>query len=202
MTTYYYNGAQILAPLSIVSNTPTYEADTVSLKKLRASQGHQRWELSFNAMANDNAADLLLSSVENLAIADTMVMPQLKEVEEANTILGELLVTEITPANSGVVKINNTAATGGVLKKGSFIKFSNHDKVYVVSQDLSMQGFSGTVDLNIFPKLKKAMAADTEVKYGSECMITYFRKIENMQGIKFSDGILSDLGTIELVEAI
>ena len=41
---YYYKGAKILAPLTIKSNEPIYDTDTISLAKQRASQGAQRWE--------------------------------------------------------------------------------------------------------------------------------------------------------------
>lgn len=202
MATYYYHGAKILAPFSIVSNSPIYDADTVSLKKLRSSQGHQRWELAFSVVGNDNVADLLLASIENLTNAHNMIMPQLKEVEEANTLSGTLIVPTLTSANSATVEVANSPYVGGTLKKGSFIKFSNHDKVYVVSQDLVIQSISGTSTLNIFPKLQKPLAQDSTVKYGSDCTLTYFRNITNLQGMTFSDGILSNLGSIELIEAV
>lgn len=202
MATYYYHGAQILAPLSIISNSPIYDADTVSLKKLRSSQGHQRWELSFEVVANDNAADLLLASIENLNNAASMIMPQIREVEDLNTLTGTLVVPTETSANSGTVTVTNTFAITGILKKGTFVKFSNHGKVYILSQDLDMAGTSGTKTAHIFPKLQKTVAATSTLQYGSDCALTYFREVTNMQGINYSDGVLSNIGSVQLIEAI
>ena len=57
MSVYYYNGAQILAPFTITSNEPMFDMTTISLKTQRASQGAQRWELSFDIIAeNSNQA--------------------------------------------------------------------------------------------------------------------------------------------------
>ena len=47
---YYYEGYEILAPLTIASNEPMFDSDTVSLRKQRASQSAQRWELSFGIL--------------------------------------------------------------------------------------------------------------------------------------------------------
>jgi hypothetical protein len=91
---YYFKGAQILAPYTIVSNQPIYETESVSLAKQRASQGVQRWEISFDTLATaDNEADLLLGVIENLATADTMVMPQLPSVEKGTDSSTQLTLT-------------------------------------------------------------------------------------------------------------
>ena len=129
--TYYYNGAKILAPLSIASNEPVFDVDTVSLSKQRASQGAQRWEVAFNTVTSgETEADLLVGIITNLAVADTMIMPQLPSVDRTNTI-GASRPISTTAAGSSTVFMNNN----GLLSKGSFIKFSNHSKVYMVTAD-------------------------------------------------------------------
>lgn len=200
MATYYYNGAQILAPFSIISNSPVYESDTVSLKRLRSSQGHQRWELSFECVANDNLADLFIDSVKDLDTADSMVMPQFKEVEDLCTLSGTATVTSTTAVNASSVTITNTSING-VLKKGSFVKFSNHSKVYTLTADLNM-GLSGDQSVLIFPKLIKEVPANSTMDYGSNCVISYFREITDLKGMSFADGILADMGSINLTEAL
>jgi hypothetical protein len=77
---YYYEGYEILAPLTITSNEPMFDSDTVSLRKQRASQNAQRWELSFGILTK-NPADALLSIVD-FDIAKTMTMPQLNDVND------------------------------------------------------------------------------------------------------------------------
>ena len=78
MAVYYYNGAQILAPFSIYSNEPHFDMTTISLKTQRASQSHQRWELSFNTtLEESNQVDMLLAAIDEIDTTATMTMPQL-----------------------------------------------------------------------------------------------------------------------------
>jgi len=76
---YYYEGYEILAPLTITSNEPMFDADTISLKKQRSSQGAQRWELSFNVVT-PSPADALIS-IASFDTVKTMTMPQLTDVD-------------------------------------------------------------------------------------------------------------------------
>jgi hypothetical protein len=32
--------------------------------------------------------------------------------------------------------------------------------------------------------------------------LTYFREVTNMQGINYSDGVLSNIGSVQLIEAV
>ena len=75
---YYYEGYEILAPLTIASNEPMFDADTISLKKQRSTQGAQRWELSFGVVT-DSPADALIS-IASFDTVKTMTMPQLNDV--------------------------------------------------------------------------------------------------------------------------
>jgi len=201
MATYYYNGAQILAPLSIVSNHPIYDAETVSLKKIRATQGHQRWELSFECLANNNIANMFIDSIKDVNLPKTMIMPQIKEVYELNTLQGVANIHTSEVSNSSTVSITNNAYISGILKKGSFVKFSEHNKVYVLTSDLNMSKNSTFETMNIFPSLKAPVINDV-LKYGDNCEITYFQDISNLQGMSFTDGILADMGSINLQEAL
>ena len=86
MSVYYYNGAQILAPFTITSNEPMFDADTVSLKKQRATQNAQRWEMSFSTVGTpDTVQDMLISAVANNQSTSTMIMPQLPAVSDKFT---------------------------------------------------------------------------------------------------------------------
>jgi len=78
---YYFKGAKILAPLSITSNEPVFDVDTISLSKQRASQGAQRWELSFKTVSSGaTEADIFVGMVTGISSAETMIMPQLPSV--------------------------------------------------------------------------------------------------------------------------
>lgn len=196
---YTFNGATILAPLSITSNQPIYETDTVSLSKQRASQGAQRWELSFTTVTTENTeADMLVGMVTGLATSDTMVMPQIPSAANNNTATTSLVISANVAAGLSLV----TIVSDGIIKKGSFIKFSNHDKLYMVTADVAASVASAPVDVNIYPSLRSAVTTAHTLLTGTEAVLSYYRDIDTTQGLKFTDGIISSVGSISLVEAI
>ena len=194
---YYYEGAEISAPLTIQSNEPIYEVDTVSLTKQRASQGAQRWELSFSTTHSAKSlseAETMIESITNIATSTTMVMPQIPYVVENNTCGVSLPITVAGTAGGTTVTFTND----GSLRKGSFIKFSNHDKIYMVLTTRS----AGTKVLNVYPTLRQDVAITDTVQTGSSAVLSYYRDIDNLRGLTFTDGLLSSVGTISLIEAL
>lgn len=196
---YYFKGAKILAPLSITSNEPVYDVDTVSLSKQRATQGAQRWEIAFTT-ANSGAteADMLVGVIDGITSAETMVMPQLPSVDRFNTCSTVLPINADASAGSSTV----TVVSDGVISKGSFIKFSNHDKIYMVLDGMVF----GTAPISIYPKLRSAVTTahtfNTSNAGASAVSLRYYRDVSNLRGLTFTDGILSSTGTVNLVEAI
>jgi hypothetical protein len=201
MAVYYYEGAKILAPFTITSNEPMFDVDTVSLRKQRTSQGVQRWEISFNIQGEfDTADDLFVASVVDFDNVKTMIMPQLPVVAKRHNMNTSPLVATAAGAGSEYVYIDS-AIVDGLLPKGAFIKFSNHDKIYVVRQDVSFDGLADKY-IHIYPSLSKNVNTSTSLLTGNNCVLTYYRDIDNAQGITFTDGVLSNAGTINLVEAL
>ena len=193
--TYYYNGAKILAPLSIASNEPVFDVDTVSLSKQRASQGAQRWELAFNtATTGSTEADMLVGVVTGITAAGTMPMPQMPSVDAANTASVSLAIN----ANVAAGQSSVTVVSDGVISKGSFIKFSNHAKIYMVTAGVA----AGTVSVSIYPSLRSAVTTAHTFKTGASATFTYYRDVSNLRGLKFTDGILSSTGVVNLVEGL
>lgn len=200
MSVYYFNGAQILAPLTITSNEPLYEVDTVSLKKQRANQDVQRWELSFNTIGtSETQIDIFLgSAVENHTV-QSMVMPQLPVVDANTTIASSSFVLGgSTSAESLSVDVIASGDTG-VIPKGTFFKFSSHDKIYVTTSETTM---SGTTTIDFYPKLRVASTASHTVRFKELATLAFYRDIDNQTGITFSDGVLSNAGTISVIEAL
>lgn len=106
---YYFQGLEIVTPFQIRSNQPVFDNDTLSLKKQRASQGAQRWELSFSVITDD-PADLLIGVLDGQTTTQTMPMPQLTSVQ--NRIDG-----------------------GTALPKGAFVMGNTDGKIYVIRVD-------------------------------------------------------------------
>ena len=161
---YYFEGYEIVAPLSIASNEPMFDADTISLKKQRSSQGAQRWELSFNIVTT-TPVDALLSIVD-FDTEQTMTMPQLNDV------------------NDRLATVN--------YPKGAFVTGSNN-KVYMVKSDAS-----SVVDSNLYPTPPSGLTYSTV----ANATIRYYRDVSDLRGITFSDGILANPGTINIIEAL
>lgn len=202
MAVYYYKELPILAPFVITSNEPHFDVTTLSLKTQRVSQGHQRWELSFDVQAEMNDPDRLLVDMltEDQSLPDTMVMPQFKNVVETTTASGSVTVNSTTAVGATTVSLNSSAASG-ILKKGSFVKFSNHSKVYIVTEDSNF--LISTASLSLYPSLKASVpSSTTSLLYGDSCSFSYYRDIATMTNIQFTDGILSNPGRINLFEAV
>jgi len=61
---------------------------------------------------------------------------------------------------------------------------------------------SGTTRAKIYPALVRNVGVNTSLNFLENCEISYFRDISDLKGITFSDGILSNIGTVNLVEAL
>jgi hypothetical protein len=201
MSVYYFNGAQILAPLTITSNEPLYEVDTVSLKKQRANQGIQRWELSFNTIGtSETQVDIFLGSAADNYTVQTMIMPQLPEVAAKTTVSSSSFALPGL-VSAGVTSMTITSGNNiGLLPKGSFFKFSNHDKIYVTTSDTTISGVTSTVDF--YPKLRMDVGSLHAFQCKELALLSFYRDIGNQTGITFTDGVLSNAGTISVIEAL
>ena len=105
--------------------------------------------------------------------------------------------------NWGQAGLDGTVVTvqddvgSGVIPAGSFIKFSNHSKVYLTESTVN-----GSGSTRIHPGLIQSVPSSTGIQHGSNCFLTYSRDVNDIKGITFSDGILSNAGTVNLVEEI
>jgi len=200
MATYQFKGQDIVAPFRITSNEPAFVADTVSLKQRRVTQGSQRWELEFGVVMED-PADTFADMVSSFHSTVTMEMPQLN-------VRGE---TISSGTSSSQVSVNGTHAAGstnvslsfanGTIKKGRFIKFNNHDKIYLVTSTFT----TGSGILSIFPSLRQTVPSGTQLLYRDvtdQITFTAYREVSNVSGIVYTDGILSEAGNINLIEAL
>jgi hypothetical protein len=122
---YYYEGYEILAPLTITSNEPMFDVDTVSLRKQRASQNAQRWELSFDILTK-NPADALLSIV-GFDIAKTMTMPQLNDVNDRLAGGSASTITYTVTASGGKYYIDGVQNPTLTFVKGNTYIFDQSD---------------------------------------------------------------------------
>lgn len=197
---YYFEGYEILTPLSIISNEPVFDADTINLKKQRASQNAQRWELSFS-IATNNPTDILVNSLVGFDQTKTMIMPQLTTAAKLLSLSSAPLVSSTFSSGASTITVNAAGITG-ILPKGYFIKFSNHNKIYMTTSEIDFSLSNTTVNVGIYPSLKQSVNSSSSLLTGNSVTLTYFREINDLRGIRYDDGILASAGTINIIEAV
>jgi len=203
MTVYYYRGVPIAAPLTIESNEPFFFSDTLNLSQARVSQAAQRWELSFNVMFKGEEGDYLASLLTARNNAEVMVMPQLNS-SNRNTTANAVLSVD-TPQGAEVTDISvTTSEDGTIIPAGSFVQFTNHDKIYAVTSTLTLSS-SGSNILSIYPGLVAPIDVTVGVLHpGSDDkpMLAYYTTFETLKGVTYEDGILINPGLISIIEAL
>jgi len=155
---------KFVAPLSILSNRPVFVMDTLSLRRQTVSQRVQRWELKTNVEPSNNSADLLVHSTINGH--DTVVdiqMPQVYRTNGGTTSTSALLTSSVGTQGGSSINITNN---NGVLAKGEFIQFSNHDKVYMITQSRAGNGV-----ITIFPELIQGIPINTGIFYKNDVVL-------------------------------
>jgi len=202
MTIYYYKGVPIVAPLTIESNEPVFVADMLNLKQERVSQAAQRWELTFSVKFKDDESNYFTEVIKGISAVKTMVMPQLVATDRKITLAETPETSGSTLANSNTVTISTTE-TGTLLPAGTFIKFSNHNKIYLVLDDVTTTG--GTTTMNIYPRLIEPVPDNTLVYHANSTTkptLSYYVSVDSLQGITYEDGILVNPGSISILEAL
>jgi hypothetical protein len=204
MTTYYFEGSPIVAPLTITSNEPVFASDSLNLKPQRTTYDAQRWELSFSLQQTGGEEEYFSAIIQNRAAARTMVMPQLYSIDKKapSTAAAHALVS--IDAAVGSSSVTATCATNNVLiPKGSFVKFSNHSKIYMLTANVTTTG--GAVVFSVYPKLRMQVPSGTSLYHPYSSVkptLSYYQSLEMLQGITYSDGIMVDIGSINIIEAL
>lgn len=187
--------AEFVAPLDFISNQPVFAGDALSLKRQTAISPAQRWELECKLMPKSwDASELFVYFM-------TKGRHQKMEIR--------------VPQNTGVFKTRTststahrcTAAAGatslpmsgwtGYAPAGTFIRFDNDTKVYMLTSALE----SGAVSASIYPRLRKAVSSAT-FYHRDDVAMDVWLDTDNARGMKYTDGILMDLGVLKFVEAL
>jgi hypothetical protein len=146
--------------LGIKSIQNTIISKTVSGKKLARQIDNQRWAFSvqiITAKRSDVYGELMAFIIKQRSGKEnfTIIPP---EVEDAR---GTASGTPHGTASAGDTSITLGGTGTGTLKAGDFIKFSSHDKVYMVVTD---QSDISTGTLTIEPPLTTAVSS-SDIQY-------------------------------------
>lgn len=203
MTVYYYKGVPIVAPLTIESNEPLFVADMLNLKQERVSQAAQRWELTFGAQFRDSEGDYFAEVLSGISVAKEMIMPQLVSVDKRITSSVTPTVDGAAAGGAATVNLDIAAETGTIIPAGTFIKFSNHNKIYAILETITTNG--GTVAASIYPRLTDPVPDNALVYHANTSTkptLKYYVSVDNIQGVVYEDGLMINPGMINLLEAL
>lgn len=166
--------------LNLTSNTNTRVTISASGKSQRLKTGEQSWSFTLKSPKKSRADVMVdyafLVSQDGQAETFTVVPPTISNTRGTATGTmtvdnAEVVETEVggialsKSAGSNAVGITNSSETGN-LKKGDLIKFSNHDKVYMLTADIDLDGSSVNA-LQFHPPLTTAVTSSTTVTYNN-----------------------------------
>lgn len=177
-------------PLSIISHEPASMSDTLSLRRVGASQGVQRWHVQASVAQSDNGVAFFVTAVTSGYHKKMYIrMPQLWTGTDEAQPSWTPFTAQANAA--GVTAIQTAGFTNA--KVGEFIQFANHYKVYVIRSNV------GGVT-TIFPPLVNYVPSNTAIKFGK--LVTLNAKIDKDAaiGIKYENGIISDPGQYTFIE--
>lgn len=188
-------------PLSVISNQPAYVQDMMNLSRKANSQNIQRWEIEAKLYPTNNSANFLVHSVINGH--DSIIYVRMPQVHGVTTSLS---ASDFRVANGWAAGVSQfqTAIWDGLgliqaaLKVGEFIKFANHSKVYLVTAISGANPNTAT----IFPPLKAAIVSEEVIKVSQQVTMQARYDTTVQLGIQYVDGVLSDPGSVKLIEAI
>jgi hypothetical protein len=184
MSTYTFQGARIIAPVSFETDEILFVNNTLAMRQERVSLFGQRWKISFKVEPKSNA-DILVHMLPRLSTTFNFTVPQPDNPKLFTPLTGNVTDTATRGSDSFQTTTN--------LPSGRFIKFSNHSKVYMV-----LSRSDNTV--TIYPSLELDLTTETTFAYGNNVTMQVFYDENQVRGITFENGVLSDPGTITLIE--
>jgi hypothetical protein len=194
----YENGkviAAFVAPMKVISNKPVFVSDTLSLKRATYARTAQRWEIESNLEPLvDSANDLFVNLVtKGLTETVTILMPQNYGVIKKRTS------TATPTAVQASKNSNNVTVTGnnGLIPKGTFIKFANHSKIYMLTEDFKS---TSSASMYIYPNL--VATVNETFKYLDDVLMSGYYDTTNIVGMSYTDGIMMDMGSVKIVEKL
>lgn len=173
--------------LDFTSNTNTRVTVSVSGKTQRLQTGSQYWSFSLKSpkkSREDIMSDYAFLVTQN-GQADTFTIVPPVITNARGTASGTITNDATVAAGQSTCDVggggNNTT-----FKKGDLIKFSNHDKVYMITADVTMTGSNDT--LEFYPPLVTGITNSTTVTYNNVPFKVYLTG-DNIQYKSSTDGL-------------
>lgn len=200
---YLYKGLEIITPFQVSDQRTVFTNESLNMKRRTIELDGQRFDLSFTVRPSHDAGALMVAHMAGFHVTDTMIMPQIPGIEEARSYNGVAEASVLATAGTSIVTIASVSGhgTGKVIPNGYFIKFEGHSKIYMVTEQVTLNNTNNKI-LNIYPKLKNDVEANEQIKLGDEVIYRYERDMKTVRGMSFSNGVLTNPGSINLVEKV
>lgn len=207
--------------VTIKNNTPTATNISVSGRRQSKQLAAQFWTLDcqYTTLDRSEAAQVMafLNKQNNSLSSFDVVVPQYSDTNGTikniyNSLTSPQRVISVSSSaaisatsisvNADYMRPSHFVAAGttatGALKAGDFIKFSNHNKVYQLSEDATIDS-SGNATLTIWPGLYSAITTTTDLVYWSVPFTVF--NTEQVQEYEFGIGDQASI-SLKLHEAL
>lgn len=179
MTTFL--GYDMVTPVSVTSNQPHFNTTTLNLKQQSVVSPSHRWEMAFQlGPSTDGRLQGTVMShrtVNGYHTAFEVNIPQHHGLD----VEADPVPVLSTAANATTVRAS--FPPGLTIPAGWYVRFSNHSKVYLVTESVTNSTTGNLVrDVNIFPALQTAVVTNNTMqvqdvtmrcKYSPESPIGY-----------------------------
>ena len=151
---------------TLTSVTPTIKNRSLSGIETRTSIASQRFQIngSFSNLQGDQGRDLFAFLISGSITAFDLPLPNPLGNQSGTNYGNWAVVANSAAGNTTVSMQSSTIETGTIGKIGDLIRFdSTHDKVYMLTQDLNVSSFAGTIHL--YPALTTGVTTSDNVTY-------------------------------------
>lgn len=171
--------------MELQTNTRSRLTESVSGQTQRIKSGAQYWSFKLKSpplsRSDFNAIYSFIVQQDGQVEAFTVVPPVISST--TGTMTGTMTVANVntvdplmsTSAGSSSVGVVEDSTANGTLKKGDLIKFSNHNKVYMITEDFTLSNDSSVQPLKFYPPLVESVTGGaTTITYNSVPFTVFF----------------------------
>jgi len=159
---------------NIKSNQPTLVSISDSGKSFRRQVSGQRWSmtLSYPIMTRSIFAPTMAFIVKQRGAKESFTITYPSYMNAQGNETGTVLVNGVHAVGDTTIAMDGFGGDGaGRFLAGDFIKFSGHDKVYMVVADVTSSSNASTVTIE--PPIVSALANNETVTYDSVPFTVY-----------------------------
>ncbi len=171
------------------SNTKSRVSESISGKTQRIKSGAQYFSLKLKSppLARSAFNDIYSFIIQQDGQAESFSITPPEISSTTGTMTGTVTTANVTSVDPAMSQLAGSTAVGitddgtpsGTLKKGDLIKFSNHDKVYMLTENLTLANDSAVKQMQFHPPLVEAISGgSTTVTYNNVPFKVYFMNDE------------------------